>query len=161
MSFRALLAWGVSIWIIAGIEAAMGTGFPGPLFMLTLAAGFSSGSLAGVIVGMLAGLCSVVSGGSFFLSPLIGVALGLTGGLCARYFSRRNLLVAILMGLLFSFVLSMLLQIGTHRALPQVLQFALWRGLFNALWISAIYGIVLVLSTRHSSHTRIRTEWEY
>jgi len=161
MSVRTLLAWGVSIWIFTGIEAAMGTGIPGPLFMLTLAAGFSSGSLAGVIVGVLAGLCSAILGGSLFLFTLMGVALGLAGGLCARYFSRRNLLVAIIMGWLFSFVLCALLQIGTHRAPLRIFQFALWRGLFNALWISAIYGIVLVLSTRHSSHARTWNEWEY
>ncbi|MHB9023421.1 MAG: hypothetical protein ACYC7E_04490 [Armatimonadota bacterium] len=151
MRLSTSLCWVFGLWVAAGVEAGMGGGPPGPLLLMGVAAGLQAGPLAGMLIGTGAGLIdAALCGRDAFLL----VALGLLGGLAAsqvsRWFANTHLLVGVVAAALISFLL--VLPLGAVMRLPlgALLLFALCRAGYNALWMIAIYGIVLVVSQRGS-----------
>lgn len=152
-----LLGWIAGLWVAAGVEAAWGGGMPGPLLLVALAAGLWAGPVAGVLVGAGAGLCdAALFGHNLLLTGAVGMACGGGASLVAKWFARRNLLVALLTAACFT-LLSMPLLTWSSFYHPANLMWAvLRRACENALWMIPIYGILL-LSFRGSS---ARFQWE-
>jgi hypothetical protein len=149
--WQAVIGWIATLWLAAGIEGALGRGMPGPVFLVALAAGLSAGPRAAMLIAAGAGLCaSAVSG-----IPLLPVTLGClvvasSASLLARWFSTRNLLVCATAAFVTSALAALLFALSAHQSLAQAGEFAIRRGGENALWIFAIYSIVLVVSSRSS-----------
>ncbi len=130
---------------------------PGPLFVVTLAAGLSGGAITGMLVGLGAALAASAMSGT----PLMSIAIACLGAgalvsLLPRWLSARHLLVGITAAFLASALYASILACFAHQALMEVGLFALRRGGVNALWMFAIYSIVLVLYPRPAP----RVEWE-
>ncbi|HEY3375878.1 MAG TPA: hypothetical protein VGL77_00150 [Armatimonadota bacterium] len=159
MLLRAFLIWGCGLWLVAGLESALGSGFPGPLLLLAIAAGLSAGRIPGLSIGIAIGFCSAAISGLPLL-PLvcIGVFTGLLASYVHRFCSPRHLVVAACCALLFTFAAGLCVSLIVHTPLAQALLPLCWRSLSNALWMVPIYGIVLVFSSRKSS---VMQTWEY
>jgi hypothetical protein len=149
MSWRAGVGWGLGLWLVAGGEAAVGGGFPGPLLLLALAAGLSGGPTLGAVVGACAGfLGGVLAGGGHFALAATGAAAGALAGAAAPWISRRNPIWALLAAALVSFLISLLLCLLWHRGGGEAVRFAALRAGQNMLWMLPIYGAVLLLAPR-------------
>lgn len=151
MRWQVVTGWIAALWLATGVEGALGTGMPGPLFMMALAAGLSTGLAAGLLVGLLAGLCeSAVSGHPLLPATLACMGAGAFASLLPRWFSPRNILIGAVAALLTSTLYAGVLALAAHQSLPRVAEFAARRGGVNGLWMIAIYSIVLVASPRTS-----------
>lgn len=152
ISWRAVIGWGCGLWLATGIEAVIGHGVPGPVFLFALAAGLSSGAFAGAIVGGCAGLCDSVLQGthSDLYLPLYAIA-GIAAHYVGTYFARRHLLIAMLLAGLGSLCLVLLFGLSARMEFGTLSLAMLMRGIENSLWMFAIYGIVLVLSAHRSA----------
>lgn len=157
MRWQAVTGWIAAIWLAAGIEGALGGGTPGPLYLVALVAGLTAGPLAGLCIGAGAGLCgSAMSGAPLLPVALAGMLAGGGAGLLGRWFSTRNLLVCAATTFLASALYALLLALSAHQSLARAGEFAVRRGGVHALWIFAIYSIVLVISSRSPR----RPEWD-
>jgi hypothetical protein len=149
MRWSAVLGWGVGLWVATGCEAVWGGSNPGPLFLLALSAGLVHGPAAGLGIGFAAGLGSAVLCGRDLL-PLVlcGMAGGALAGLVPRWFSARNVLIGVLLAFLTTTVLNLAWMLPLHLPAGRLLRTAASHGGMQALWMFAIYGIVLIVSAR-------------
>ncbi len=149
MRWQIGLAWGAALWLAAGVEGALGGGTPGPLFLIPLAAGLAGGSVVGLLVaGGAAILACAVNGQSLALMALLYLSASLGASQLPRWVAPRNLLVAGLAAFVASMLAAISLALAAGQALGDAASFALRRGGVNALWMCAIYSIVLVVSPR-------------
>ncbi|HOF87875.1 MAG TPA: hypothetical protein PLZ36_07190 [Armatimonadota bacterium] len=149
MRWQTGLAWGAALWLAAGVEGALGGGAPGPLFLLPLAAGLAGGPVTGLLVGAGAALLASAAGGpALALIALLTLGAGLGAGLLTRWVSARNLLVAGLAAFAASALAALLLALAAGQPPGEAGSFALRRGGVHALWMVAIYSIILVMSPR-------------
>lgn len=159
MRLSSVLSWGCGIWVAAGVEAAFGGGMPGPLLLTALAAGLWAGGEMGLLVGVGAGLCgAALCGQQVILWVALCALAGMGASILTRWFSRRHLLVGVFTAVSISLVLTFFLALSVHHPLHAAVSLALWRSGVNALWMCAIYGIVLIASARG---TQRHEEWEY
>ena len=143
--------------IAAALEAACGGGMPGPLLLLALAAGLAGGLQYGLLIGAAAGLCSSLLTGAYLpVFVVVGMLTGAAASIIPRYFSRRNLLIAVGAAGCCSLLICLLWGAWFHLSLQSALLFACRRGLCNALWMFPIYGIVLVFSDERVSRYSMR-----
>ncbi len=157
MRWGAVLGWGLGLWVAAGCEAAWGGTYPGPLFLLALAAGLAAGPAAGLGVGFAAGLCTaILCGRDLFPLVLCGMISGGLAGIVPRWFSARNILIGIGVAFLASTLVSLGWLLPWRLPAGTLLLHAVRHGGVAALWMFAIYGIVLVIYTRLTD----RRSWE-
>lgn len=149
MSALKALGWVIGLWVAAGVEAAWHGGLPGPMLLVALAAGLLVSPTAGMILGVLAGVGeTALFGGPVLLNGTLGLLCGLAGGVIARWCAPRNLFVGVGAALLLSFPATLLVSWSSYSLLSDAALMALRRSGENALWMTAIYGIVLLLSHR-------------
>jgi len=143
------LAWVAGVWLAAGAEAAWSGGMPGPMLLVAVAAGLLVGPAAGMLLGVLAGISeAALFGGSILLQGLLGLGCGGCASLIARWCAPRHLLVAAATAAVLSFPAALLAGWPHYHQPAAVALAALRRSGENALWMVAIYGIVLLLSHR-------------
>ena len=136
--------------MVAGVEATLGIGAPGPLLMLALVAGIWAGPVSGALVGAYAGLCdALLIGHSIAPLMLIGMLSGLGASLLPRWFSRHHLIVNMLAAITASIVFCCMQALASSIQIPDLLSWMLLSCAHNSLWMIAIYGIVLVVSFMH------------
>jgi hypothetical protein len=149
MRLSTSLLWVLGLWIAAGLEAGLAGGPPGPLLLVGAAAGLHAGPVAGIIVGACAGVIdAALCGRDAFPLILLGVLGGLAASQLTRWFARTHLLVGVAAAMLLSFLWAFTLGLGMHLPPGVIFLIALRRTGVNALWMIAIYGIVLVASRR-------------
>ncbi|MHB9134652.1 MAG: hypothetical protein ACYDBB_26560 [Armatimonadota bacterium] len=142
-----ILGWAGGIWVAAGVDFAFGNGLPGPLLLIALAAGLWSGTVAGLLVGCAAGLCAAaMTGHGAVLATFFCASGGALASLLPRWYSRRHLLIAMVLAGLVTGIITLLLGLVAHQPLSQLLRYTCWRSAANILWMIPIYGSIILLA---------------
>jgi hypothetical protein len=149
MWWRAILGWGIGLWLAAGCEAGFGIGFPGPLLLVALAAGLASGPTTGAVVGLFAGLCGAALAGSGHIGLCAaGAGAGALMGVASSWVSRRNPAWALLAAGVASLCFALLLGLLAQRGFGHAGRLALQQAGINMLWMIPVYGGVLLCVRR-------------
>lgn len=149
MRWGAIFGWGTALWLAAGVQANFTPTLPGALWLIGVAAGLAAGPATGAVVGAFAGLfLSVLSGSNLVYDIIIGSVSGAMAGLVTLRYSKHNLLVAMLTTLLFSALLTVIIDITAHEDLTILLLTAATRGGINALIMAPLYLLVMIFFPR-------------